>query len=75
MSVTDKKRSAQRQIQIAAYEAKQATDAMHRIDDVMDVGGWNRSEVEAVIFKMDEATARLRHAVSIMYGSLPMGVS
>jgi hypothetical protein len=75
MSVTEKQRSAQRQIQIAAYEAKQATDAMHRIEDVMDAGGWRRDEVEAVITKMDEATARLRHAVSIMYGSLPLGVS
>lgn len=75
MSATEKRRSAQRQIQIAAYEAKQASEVMHRIDDVMDAGGWRRDEVEAVITKMDEATARLRQAVDIMRAGLPLGVS
>jgi multidrug resistance efflux pump len=75
MSADEKRRSAQRQIQIAAYEAAQAADTMHRIDDVLDAGAWRRDEVEAVIAKMDGATARLRHAMDIMRAGLPLGVS
>lgn len=75
MSADEKRRKAQRQVQIAAYEAKQASDLLNHIDDVMDAGGWRRDEVEAVIAKMDKATDRLRDSVAIMRAGLPVGVS
>ena len=34
MSADEKRRKAQRQVQIAAYEAKQASDLLNHIDDV-----------------------------------------
>lgn len=75
MTISQKQRNAQREVQIAAYEAKQAVDVMHRIDEVMDVGGWRRDEVEGVARKMDEATARLRNALEIMRTNVPAVVS
>lgn len=76
MSATERKRNAQRQIQLAAYESKQAGENLHRIDDVMDVGGWNRSEVEAVVRQLEKATELAREAVRVMYASgVPVGFS
>lgn len=75
MSADEKRRKAQRQIQIAAYEAKQASDLLNHIDDVMDAGGWRRDEVEAVTRQMEKATDRLRDSVAIMRAGLPLGVS
>lgn len=75
MSVDEKRRSAQRQIQIAAYELRQVADTLSRIDDVMDAGGWRRDEVSAAQNKAQGAVERIQQAKNIMLGGLPTGVA
>lgn len=74
MSVDEKRRSAQRQIQIAAYELRQVADQLGRIDDVMDAGGWRRDDAAAAASKAQQAIDKIHHAQAIMVGGLPMGV-
>lgn len=74
MSVDERRRSAQRQIQIAAYELRQVAEQLSRIDDVMDVGGWRRDDAAAAASKAQQAVDKIHQAQSIMVGGLPMEV-
>lgn len=71
MSVDEKRRSAQRQIQMAAYELRQVADDLGRLDDVMDAGGWRRDEAAAAAQKAQDAVDKIHHARTIMVGGLP----